>query len=146
MQRKQLVCLLDGVCHTGVAVLRTSACQRLHNPCLPPCRPLPAAARLLGSLCGTPLLLWPAAVALTAYPPFRDAHMPAHPAAEPAKEEKTELTAAQAEASEAGAAAPPPTSAEERGPSAAQQAAEPAQEEQEASGEQTVPTESKKEL
>ena len=31
-------------------------------------------------MCGVPLLLWFPAVALTAYPPFRDAHMPELPA------------------------------------------------------------------
>lgn len=39
---------------------------------------------MLLCLCGTPLLLWPAAVALTAQPAFRRLHMPAPRAAQPA--------------------------------------------------------------
>ena len=59
------------------------------------------------------MLLWPVAVALTAYPPFRDAHMPA--AGEPAQ------AAPRGEAAVAGAAPGPPSDAE-REPAAQQQA------------------------
>lgn len=81
------------------------------NPAACPCRPCPHTARLVGSLCGVPMLLWPAAVALTAYPPFRDAHMPA--AGEPAQ-------AAPSDADAAAAAAPLLPGADEPETAAAQ--------------------------
>lgn len=92
------------------------------------------AARLLGSLCGTPLLLWPAAVALTAYPPFRDAHMPAPPTEEQLPGEQ-----------KAEAAAPPPASTEDHEPPAAQQAAEQKLKAAEEEGAEALPAGAKKE-